>query len=473
MVSDSNSTVDFLLARIPNLVPPGADLNTKNQNGQTVLHVLVNDYWRWVTTAEGSKFVTELIKLGADPTIVDEEGSTPLHCLMRSIDRDIVDLVLAMIGILLPPGGDLNSTSRNGQTIFHALMDRDMRWTVHGLALITELIKLGANPKVIDEDGFTPLHYIIHWVNETDVEFVSPMVCKMVEHGANLNARNKYRQTILHQLLLKPYHSYYPRNDIAISRLVAEILRLGADPNLRDKYGRTALWLSMLGLSEGNLVARLSIVNELAQHGAELNLKDRRGRTPLSVLMSNLCRYNVDATVKMVVKLVELGVDPNVKDEKGRTVLHLLMEHGPLDNGDATLAMITKLVELGFADMNARDNNGRTAMHFLILNLYAGVADDTAEAMMRKLVDLGVNPNLQDKDGQTVLHFLAKKSKDKVRQKGRLFAILDQNGVDLAGIEDDKGNAPITYLGNPDAFDATTGFLWLRSMVSSGYLHAD
>jgi len=390
MVRQSNSTVEFLLARIPNLGSPFvADLNAKYPNGQTVLHILVNGYWRWITTAEGSE-------------------------------------------------------------------------------LVTELIKLGAEPNAIDEDGFTPLHNLIQRVNETDAECVLQMICKLVEHGANLNARNKYRQTILHQLLLKPH-----RNDIAISHLVTEILRLGADPNLRDKYRRSAAWLSMPGLSEGNVVARLSIINELAQHGADLNLKDRRGRTPLSVLMSKLRSDNVDATVKMVAKLVELGVDPNVKDEKGRTVLHFLMEHGPLDHGDATLAMITKLVELGFADMNARDNNGRTAMHFLILNLYAGVADDTAEAMTRKLVDLGVNLNLQDKDGQTVLHFLAKKSGFRMRQKGRLFAILDQNGVDLATIEDNKGNTPLTYLGNPYAFDATTGFLWLRSMVSSGYLQAD
>lgn len=128
---------------------------------------------------------------------------------------------------------------------------------------------------------------------------------------------------------------------------------------------------------------------------------------------------------------------------------------------------------LAFADMNAKDNNGRTAMHFLVLHLHGGITNDTATAMMTKPVDFGVNPNLQDENGQTVLHLLAKISRDKVRQKGSLFAILDQNGVDLGTIEDDKGNTPLTYLGNPDAFDATTGFLWLRtSMVKLGCLQA-
>ena len=84
----------------------------------------------------------------------------------------------------------------------------------------------------------------------------------LVEHGANIEAVNKYRDTPLIS------HSFYERNDI-----VKYLIEKGANVNAKNKEGETALHLS----------ETLEIVKSLVEHGADIESVDHNENTPLIV----------------------------------------------------------------------------------------------------------------------------------------------------------------------------------------------
>jgi len=351
-------------------------------------------------------------------------------------------------------GGDV---LRPINTVDQAIFDDDAITVLH-------------NHSVVDKVGRTPVHSLMLDIHSDNVDFVRSMVATLVEHGANLNIKDKYRKTPWHILMSTLSSS----NGDAINKMIEELLELGANPNVKDKYGRTPLCLLV---SQSELPWESVLVKEmidiLAEYGANLLVQDRRGRTPLHNLMLNISsRRDWSAIEAIVFKLVELGVDPNVKDAKGRTALHVLMLQLCPDTEGVTLCMVTKLFELG-ADVNIQDNYGRTALNFLFLHLRPGVCSNIVLMLAMYLMVPKIDASLSDENGQNVFHLLAKKSNRKVGKKWWLFCSLHSlTEYPLITEEDKKGNLPLHYLGNVDAFDPTTTFRILCDMVSMGFLPA-
>jgi len=134
--------------------------------------------------------VTELIKLGDNPNVIDINGGTPIHYLMGS--NSPVDFISALIPILVQPGADLNTKGQRGRTILHVLMNRTWRGVTvgQGSTLVTELIQLGADASVVDDDGNTPLHCLMHCMVRDNVDLVLAMITLLVQAGGDLNAEN-------------------------------------------------------------------------------------------------------------------------------------------------------------------------------------------------------------------------------------------------------------------------------------------
>jgi len=167
---------------------------------------------------------------------------------------------------------------------------------------VREILAKGANVNTRDrhKDSWTynqtPLHVAAH-------EGHTYVARLLLEHGAVVNARDKYGFTPL----------YYAAGGGHID-IVSILLEHGADVNARDKSGNTPLhYVAMLGKA---VVAKL-----LLEFGADVNARDEEGWTPLH---SAAWRGNADVARL----LLEHGADPSIRDKEGKTPLDVAREEG-------------------------------------------------------------------------------------------------------------------------------------------------
>lgn len=156
-------------------------------------------------------------------------------------------------------------------------------------AKVKELVT--ANPDVVfskDEDGFTPLHLAAK-------SGYSDMVKYLLTTKAEVDARNSYGSTPLHQVALaKGQHS----------DIIEMLLMHGARVNAPDKYGLTPLHYSTMRDNPDE-------VKTLLDHSANPNARDYKvGDTPLILAAAN----GYKAVVKL---LLENGAKVNLADDKG------------------------------------------------------------------------------------------------------------------------------------------------------------
>jgi hypothetical protein len=114
-------------------------------------------------------------------------------------------------------------------------------------------------------------------VTEAASDGFMPLVVRMIDKGANPNARNPgARQTALYFWAQRAEHP----DDL---KWVAALLEKGADPNLADDEGTTPLHL-IAGMGPPNDPwDRVDFARLLIAHGANVNARDKAGRTPLGI----------------------------------------------------------------------------------------------------------------------------------------------------------------------------------------------
>ncbi|MHC4542315.1 MAG: ankyrin repeat domain-containing protein [Planctomycetota bacterium] len=163
------------------LLEADANVNAKNDRGQTALHVPLDirnsDYHKYRLSKDTIEL---LLASGADVNLKDKEGRTPLHLAAESADRDIVKL-------LLDKGAKVNAKD--------------------------------------DESGFTPLHYAARFGKKNVAEL-------LIAKGADINAKDKQDHTPLY---IAVNHDYK----------VAELfMDKGADSTIETESGPTLLELA-------------------------------------------------------------------------------------------------------------------------------------------------------------------------------------------------------------------------------------
>ncbi|ROV98758.1 hypothetical protein VMCG_06727 [Cytospora schulzeri] len=128
--------------------------NSRDKDGNTVLHYLVREVAAWL----GIEF---LLDKGANPNIANHLGETPVHVAARAGLGAMVNLK-----VLLNRGGNPNSKTLKGETPLHFAICSIMATTT----AIRMLVKAGANPNDVSEihpqgslecaiTGFTGLHF--------------------------------------------------------------------------------------------------------------------------------------------------------------------------------------------------------------------------------------------------------------------------------------------------------------------------
>ena len=284
----------------------------------------------------------------------------------------------------------------------------------------------------------------------------------LLEHGADVNARETTGETILLNVLsqlcprprptlLGPHHLVKYERVVEVAQM---LVRHNADTNSQDDDGKTPLHL--LSESQINKADILTLALLLLKHGAKLNTRDKDNQTPLHLAVRR-CRS------KLAVILLEHGADATAEDNKVRTILHALLSESRNDNeGDVIdLAMLLLkhgagvnkrdkinhtplhlavrrdrsklaaiLLEHG-ADATAEDNNGRSLLHTLLSESWNNDEGDVISLALL-LLEHGAELNTRDKHNQTPLHLAV------MRNWTKLAAILLEHGAD-ATAKDNNG----------------------------------
>jgi len=188
-----------------------------------------------------------------------------------------------------------------------------------------------------------------------------PRATRLIDKGADVNARNAQGATPLH---------------IADSTSMALLLlEAGADINALDGSGQSALVAATRGKN-------LSLVNLLLEKGADPNA-DNAG-VPNAL-------FDVP-TAELAGKLIEHGAKVDEADAAGVRPLHVAAARGRIE-------VAALLIEHG-ADVNAQDNFGNSPLHFCMNQVRPNMAEF--------LLGHGAQIDAQNKMGMAPLHYAAK-----------------------------------------------------------------
>jgi uncharacterized protein len=274
---------------VKSLLIRGAHVNAKERRGQTAL--------MWASAEGNAEVVEILLAAGADFRSPLSSGYTPLFFAVREGRTNVVR-------ILLKAGADVNeamqlkkSSSRSparGTTPLVLAVENGH------FELAVSLLEAGADPND-QRSGFTALHTLT-WVrkaNRGDDESGDPvpigsgnlsslqLVEKLVEHGADVNARLKRGASgrgVLSRVGASPFLLAAMTADVPFMKT---LVKLGADPRLPNAQHCTPLMaaagVGCLAPEEeaGTEDEALEAVKLALQLGNDVNVVDDNGETAM------------------------------------------------------------------------------------------------------------------------------------------------------------------------------------------------
>jgi ankyrin repeat protein len=435
------------------------NINGGDNDGDTPLH--------WAIIGPNfEKNFPHLIQKGADPTIANKEGDTPLHLAAKNAKEiETIKLILENKQV------DIDILGDKGRTALHYAIRNN------NVEIVRYLLQRKADHTIRDKDGITPLHLAALHLTDTDI--FDLMLANEIK--IDIDEQCNHGMTALHMAIIS---SNVPA--------VRFLLSNGANPKLTNKFGNIPLHLAVVFAKDMEIVelllnhpdvdahyisklcAQYLVTlnkNGLAEEIANLlmeNAKKAEGSNPETKTfatfferrMENI-RYGYlledgqhagaitevengvnalhvaaanEKTTNVIDAILETGkFDIDRGDNIGRTPLHhaimgtnreINARHRLEKGADPTIrnnkgntpfhlaaALLTDTHVLGLMlgneikiDIDEKNNDGATALHLAI-----GKSNVTA---VRLLLSNGANPNIADKDGDTPLHVAAAYAKD-------------------------------------------------------------
>ncbi len=191
------------------LLERGANLDARDDNGNTPLHLAVADLT--IELAARQRCVSDttlLLDHGADVNAQDKRGMTPLH---TAAGKGYSYTVL----LLLSRRADISAQDKRGRTPLYAAAQNGH------VPVATLFLDRGENINAQDKTGHTPLHHTAYYGHV-------PTATLFLNRGANVNARSHSGQTPLHCACFK---KHLPLIELLQAR--------GGDMTIKDKRGKT------------------------------------------------------------------------------------------------------------------------------------------------------------------------------------------------------------------------------------------
>lgn len=244
------------------LIKAGCDINATDHKGRTSLFAW-GEFWNDFSGGKSAAFLSLLLENGADASIVDLDGGSPLHQIQHHREkRPVVEL-------LVGAGADINAARvTDGMTPVH-LIAKGGSWTDPLL-----LSQLKADFTRQDLQGNTPLHYVCQeWrrISRYKEAWLSL---------SDLNIQNHAGRTPLAEFLGHNYGNE-TREDLAL------FIDWGASLETRDYQGRTALLISLSRIFR----RRRQWIPELLRLGANVNATSFRGKSGTTIEIPLRAQY--------------------------------------------------------------------------------------------------------------------------------------------------------------------------------------
>ncbi|EAY18691.1 ankyrin repeat protein, putative [Trichomonas vaginalis G3] len=314
----------------------GANIDEKDQKGNTVLHIAAED--------KSLKLIELILSKITNVDAKNKYGYTALHNATWRNRKEVVELLLSY-------NANVNEKDYDRETALHIAAARNSK------EIIKLLISHGANVNETDDEGQIPLHKAAYNNAKEVIE-------QLIFYRSHINEKDNNGSTALH-------HATSRNNKEAIEVL----LSYGAKIDEKDYYGETALIIAAWRNQK-------EIVELLLSHGANANIKDNNGSTALhhatsrnnkeaiEVLLSYGAKidekdyYGYTALIiaawrnqkEIVELLLSHGANANIKDKKGRTALH----HASMENNKE----IAEILLLHGAIVSEKDIYGQTPFYY-------------------------------------------------------------------------------------------------------------
>ncbi len=467
------ATMYNLQESVQKLITKNADVNAKNFNGDTPMHlniILTRNYWKKLLTDNNGDAtakrageetiyqavtldridcLTFLIEKGANVNAENYAKESPLHCVFYqhlSTSEDSVEY----IRVLVTAGAAINLQNDENNTPLHEAVKSELADKTKETCC-KFLIEAGADLSAKNYDGDTPLHLAAQHCNNASLK------C-LLEMGANANSENDQTK--------RPLHLVFCLNTFSSEKYVAcleLLIAAGAEINATDQDKCTPLHEAVryklkelsdeekvkcckilidaganLSAKNTNLDTPLHIASTnpdivilkcLLEKGAIVNEKNKLKQTPLHLVFYESSSYskNCEESAKV---LIEAGADINAKDAENNTPLHEVVISDLLEKEKEQCCQV--LIAAG-ADLSAKNDDGDTSLHL--------AAEFCSSAVLKVFLETGANVNDENEYEETPLH-CASKSKLSDQEKEKCCEILIKYGANLFA-KDMDGKTPM------------------------------
>ncbi len=222
------------------------DINTKlTDKEETPLSIAVSK--------NESEMVAMLLRCGADADIRNKKEETPLSIAVSKNESE-------MVAMLLRFGADADIRNKKGEALLMEAVRRNRIAVARVLISYTNIKNSGRQ-----SDGWSVLH-------EAAKKELTGIIPELLQHGADLNALQKYRNQT-------PLHVGVESGNVNVAR--ALLSRGGAKMDIRIGFKRKTALFFAAERGDKNMV-RL-----LLRHKADHKVPNWRGRTPLQTARNN------------------------------------------------------------------------------------------------------------------------------------------------------------------------------------------